>query len=425
MTDAPTALAITPSRDRMVAVLMLALWAAVTILQQWNQWAEDLSAVYLAGWLWQHGQEALIYDAPPAFFGGVADSWLPAMETLGIAQKTSYAYVYPPIWAALLAPVTDWLSPQGFANMATLLQVPLLAVSVWLAGRLIKPDTMPWWLWSGIGIVTLSLTIQPVLAIWHNQPTITVGFLILLAFDRLEAGRPVAAGALLALAAAIKLTPAAFALIFLLDRQYRAIASFAVLGGALGLLSIALAGWPAHAAFLDSIALVKGVSFLSKFNTSLMPAFLAVGSLAGWLSMPDKELAQVIYQSFPAWVSPAISFAALVLILTFGRALAPLAGRSRRTIALFALSVILPLFGPLGWLHYYILPMLLLPGLFGLLPSRTASLLIALVGIPSLTFVFGQSGALPWPIANYTWAMCAAWGAILVGLYAAALRAAR
>ncbi|SPH24946.1 hypothetical protein DEA8626_03979 [Defluviimonas aquaemixtae] len=427
MTDTPAAAsAITPARDRMIAVLLLAFWTVVTILQQWNQWAEDLSAVYVAGWLWQNGQQALIYDAPPVFFGGVAESWLPAMEAMGIADETSFAYVYPPIWAALTAPLTDWLGPQGFVNAVTLVQMPMLTASVWLAGRLLKPAAMPWWLWAVIGLFTLSLSIQSHHAIWHNQPTIAVGFLILLAFDRLEVGRPIAAGAALALAAAIKLTPAAFVLIFLLDRQYRALAAFTIIGGALGLLSIALAGWPAHAAFLDSIALVQGVAFLSAINTSLSPALLALGSAAGWLPMPDTSLPQIVYQTtIPAWLTPAISLAAFALILAFGRALAPLPGRSRRGIALFALAVILPLFGPLGWLHYYVVPMLLLPGLVRLLPLRIAAVLIALVGFPSLALVFAQIGLLPWPIANYTWAMCAAWGAVLAGLFAASRYAAR
>lgn len=416
--------ALSPRSDRMLSAALLAFWVAVTLWQQWGLWAEDLSAVYVAGWLWQNGQPDLIYATPPAFFGGVAASWLPAMEALGIADRTSFAYVYPPIWAVVTAPLTAILSPQGFINAVALVQIPLLAVSVVLAGRLLKPEAMPWWLWTAIGLVTLNLSIQSHVAIWYNQPTITVGFLILLAFDRLDTDHPLAAGAALALAAAIKLTPAAFALVFLLDRQYRAAAAFAVIGAGLGLLSIFLAGWPAHADFLQSLDKVAGVAYLIAINVSLKPALLAAGSAVGVLPAIPRSVFQHIYLSPPGWLAPAFSLAALALIAGFGRALAPLDGHLRRGIGVFALSLVIALFGPLGWLHYYLMPMLLLPGLLGLLPRGPALALIAPVAVLSFAPVFSNIAVLPWPVAAYVWLASAAWLAILAGLHAAARRAA-
>ena len=420
-TDPLPATAINPAFDRWLAAALLAVWAVFTISRQWGVWAEDLSAVYIAGWLWQTGQADLIYDAPKIFFGGIAESWKPAMAALGIEDKVSFAYVYPPLWAVLIAPVTAWLGPQGFLDAATLVQIPMLAGSIFLAGRLLKPERMPWIVWAGLGIAILAFTIHALVAIWHNQPTITVGFLVLLAFERLDRGHPIAAGAALALAAAIKLTPAAFILVFLLDRQFRAVVAFTITGGALGLLSIALAGWPAHAAFLDSLGLVKGVALLSAINISLNTAILSAGSALGWLPYPDPDLPQIVYRdTIPAWLGPALGAAALALIAVFTRALAPLDGRLRRGIGLFALAIILALFGPLGWLHYYVMPMLLLPALVGLLPVAAGAALTALVFLSSLSAIFGQIGVLPWPIANYTWAMCTIWLLVLAALHHAA-----
>ncbi len=414
--------ALTPAQDRAVALAMLALWAVVTTWQQWGRWAEDLSAVYIAGWLWHGGQAALVYEAPRHFFGGVADSWLPAMQALGIADRTSFPYVYPPLWAVLVSPLTGLLSPQGFFDLVTLVQIPLLAASALLAGRILKPAAMPWRVWAAISIATLILSLQSYLALRHNQPTITVGFLTLLSVERLGAGRPVTAGIALAAAAAIKLTPAAFVLVFLLDRQWRAAAAFAVAGATLGLVSVALAGWPAHQAFLASLAHLKGVAYLIAINTSLLPAILALGSATGLMPPVDTTLTQYVYTPVPAWLSPAISALAVGLIAAFWLALRPLPGRLRRGIGLLALSIVLALTGPLGWLHYYLMPMLLLPGLLGLLPVRAAIPLLALVGVPSLTVLLPQIARLPWPIADYTWAMCAAWLAVLASLYVAARR---
>ncbi|OYX42288.1 MAG: hypothetical protein B7Z02_12750 [Rhodobacterales bacterium 32-67-9] len=410
--------------DLRLSVAFLAFWVAVALWQQWGHWAEDLSAVYIAGWLWQNGQPDLIYAAPPAFFGGAAESWTPALEALGIADRTIFPYVYPPLWAVLIAPLTTILGPQGFANAVALIQIPMLAASVLLAARLVKPNGMPLFLWTLIGILVLALSVQSYLALQHNQPTITAGFLILLSFERLGAGRPVAAGAALAFAAAIKLSPAAFALIFLVDRQTRAAASFAIIGGALGLLSILLAGWPAHVDFLTSLDRVAGVAYLIAINVSLKPALLAAGAALGLLPAVDPAIKRFVFGDLPGWIGPALSIAAIALLLGFGRVLAPLDGRLRRGIGVFACSLILALFGPLGWLHYYLLPMLLLPGLPGLLPRGPALALMAPIAVLSLTQAMAFIDFLPWPIANYTWIMCAAWLAVLAGLYAAALRAA-
>lgn len=412
-----------PALDRAFALAMLGFWVLITLLQQWGEWAEDLSAVYIAGWLWQHGQGALVYDAPPAFFGGVAASWLPAMETLGVADRTSFAYVYPPLWAALAAPLTAALSPQGFFNAVALVQIPLLAASVPLAGRLMKPATLPWWIWTSVGLVTLSLSMPSHLAVWHNQPTITVSFLLLLAFERLNAGRPGVAGAALALAAAIKLSPAAFVLVFLLDREWRATASFLLVGAGLAALSVGLAGWPAHQAFLQSLAAVKSVAYLIAINVSLLPGLLAVGSVVGAMPDPDPAATQLIYTAVPVWLSPAISALALVIVAVFVRALRPVQRDLRRNLGVFALSILIPLMGPLGWLHYYLVPTLLLPGLIGLLPRGAVLGVMALIGVPSLYFVFSMISALPWPVATYTWFMSAAWLCVLFAIYRAATRA--
>lgn len=410
---------VNPARDRQASVILLTLWTVVTIWQQWGHWAEDLSAVYIAAALWRSGQPDLIYAAPPGFFGGVAASWLPVMEAIGIGQESSFPYVYPPLWAALAAPLTGVLSVHGFFNALTLVQVPLLAGSVLLAARILKPVVMPLWLWTVLGLLVLNLSIQSHVALWHNQPTITVTFLTLLAFERLGAGRPITAGLTLALAAAIKLTPSAFVLIFLIDRQHRAIAAFVIAGAALAGLSLALAGWPMHQAFLDSLRQVSSSGLLVEINVSLRTALLALGSAIG-IFEPVDFTAPHIYRNPPLWLGPAVTLAGLILIALFLRALATLPGPARRGIGLFALSILLSLFGPLGWQHYYLLPMLLLPGLAGLLPANRAAIPIALIALPSLYFVFDARHLLPWPAATCTWLFAAAWLTVLAALYRAA-----
>ena len=414
--------AVSPTQDLRRAVVMLALWTLYAIWRQWGHWPDDLSALYIAGHLWQTGQTDLIYAAPPGFFGSHAASWDPVMADLGIAGKVTFPYVYPPLWAALLGPVTDLLGPQAFANAVLLIQMPMLAASVLMAARLMRPATMPMLTWALIGIVILLASTQSYIALWHNQPTITVGFLVLLCFTCLDADRPIAAGAALALAAAIKLTPAALVLILLLDRQYRATLSFALFGAALGLLSLALTGTALHATFLDSLGLIQDGALLNAVNVSLLPALMSLGAAIGLGPAFDTQSHLVILSPVPGWLSIGLALTALALTTAFLMALKDKPGPERRATGLFALWLILTLFGPLGWQHYYLLPLLLLPGLIARLTPRAGLLLGLAIALPSIRFVFLTIGFLPWPVANYVWLACPGWLAVLLTLYVRARR---
>jgi alpha-1,2-mannosyltransferase len=413
--SAPTGL--TPAQDLRRALVMLALWTVYAIWHQWGHWGEDLSALYIAGHLWQTGQSDLIYAAPPGFFGGAAASWAPVMADLGISDKIAFPYIYPPLWAVLIAPVSTVLGPQGFADAVTLFQMPMLAASVLMAARLMRPAGMPLHIWAVIGVATLLVSMQSYAALWHNQPTITVSFLILLAFTSLDRGRPVAAGAALALAAAIKLTPAAFVLIFLIDRQYRAIAAFAVIGGALGLLSLVLAGLDMHLTFVESLRAVRGATLLNAVNVSLLPALMSLGSVLGLAAPFDLDAETLLLAPVPGWLTLAISATALVLVAAFLNALRSQPARLRRSIGVLVLSLILALFGPLGWLHYYLMPLLLLPGLFGLFNRSTATALVLPVAILALRPTLFELRELHGGTAIYVWLSCAAWLSVLAALF--------
>jgi len=413
-----------PAQDLRRAVGVLVLWTLYAIWRQWGHWPDDLSALYIAGHLWQTGQSELIYAAPPGFFGGHAASWDPVMADLGIAGKVTFPYVYPPLWAALLGPVTGLMGPQAFANAVLLIQMPMLAASVLMAARLMRPATMPMLTWALIGIVILLTSSQSYIALWHNQPTITVGFLVLLCFTCLDADRPIAAGTALALAAAIKLTPAALVLILLLDRQYRATLSFALFGAALGLLSLALTGTALHGTFLDSLGLIREGALISAVNVSLLPALMSLGAALGLGPAFDTQSHFAILAPIPFWLSTGITLTAIALTTAFLIALRDRPGPERRATGLFALWLILALFGPLGWQHYYLLPLLLLPGLIARLSPRAGLLLGLAIALPSIRFVFLTIAFLPWPVANYVWLACPGWLAVLLILYVRARRAA-
>lgn len=410
---------------RPIAFAMLGLWMAYALWSYWNAMPQDLSAVYVAGWLWNHGQPDLIYAIPDGFFGDQAASWDAVTTAIGGPDFFAFPYVYPPLWAVLAAPVTEILGVRGFNNAMLLVQVPMLAASVLLAGRLARPEKMPFAGWVVAGAVILPLSLQANVALVQNQPTIMATFLILLAFVCLDTGRPVAAGAALALAAAIKLTPAAFALLFLLDRQYRALLAFALIGGALGLFSLALAGIDLHLTFLATVRAIREQALVNAVNVSLLPALMTLGALFGLRPPFDTESTFAVLSPVPQWLQAGISLAGAIAVIAFLVALKDHPGPMRRLIGLLALSIILALFGPLGWLHYYLLPLLLLPALFGLMPRNTALPAAIAVAIVSFRPLLGHIALLPWPVANYLWLSVTAWLLVLATLYRSVSRQGR
>jgi hypothetical protein len=398
------------ARDAWIAMAILGVWLLVALVRQWNHWPEDLSAVYIAGFLWQTGQPELIYAAPEHFFGGHAPSWTPTLLDLGGPDAVTFPYIYPPIWAVLIAPLTRMTDVLGFANAVSLIQFPMLVASILLAARLFRPAAMPLWLWALIGAATLSLSIQSQLTLGLNQPTITVVFLILLSFERMQSGQPVAAGAALAIAAAIKISPVFLAVVFVIDRQYRAFAAFVIVGAILGLMSLFLAGIDMHREFLSALSLPAENTLLSVTNISLKPAILAIMSMVGYGEPMDITRRLIIMNDVPTWLVSLSSLAGLAYCVPVLYALRRWPSAERRVLMLLVLSIIIPLTGPLGWLHYYLLPMFLLPGFIVRLPRSAARITGIAMGFGCLT----GTGAvivliLPQPLAGYVWFQCALW----------------
>lgn len=406
------------------AVLVLALWTGWAIWVHAGQWPEDLSAVYVGAHLWQSGQHALIYATPPQFYGGAAESWTPVMADLGVAGRPTFPYVYPPLWAALLAPVTAHVGVQGFLAAFSTAQVGLMAASVLLADRLFRPPGMTHLLWALLSVVMLSTMVQPYATLWHSQPTILTTFLTLLAFVAIREGRPVAAGVALAVAAAIKLTPAAFAVLFLFDRQYRALAAFLIMGAALALASLLVAGIDLHRDFLASLGRIRTAWLLVPVNVSLRPALLALGSVLGLYPAIDPGVPATILSPVPPVLSALVTLAGAAIAGACLLALRGAPQERRLPLALMVLGIVIPVFGPLGWLHYYMLPLFLLPGIPGLFRPARALLLAAIIVVPSLEPVFAKITLLPWPTADFVWISLAGWLGLLAALCHAARRAA-
>ncbi len=273
-----------PRRTCGAALVMLALWVAYAIWQQWGHWAEDLSALYIAGHLWQTGQIDLIYAAPPGFFGGAAPNGYRSWTELGITDKISFPYVYPPIWVVLIAPLTSDSRRRKASPMLSRCCSPdaRRPRSCWPA-RLLQADHD-----AAVGSGRRSASSRS----WPAHPVLR-GTLAQSADDhrqlpdppRLDQprrrNRPVAAGAALALAAALKLTPAAFVLVFLIDRQYRAHRGLRRHRRRARAVSASRWRVPTCTSSFSQASGSPGHGPSERVNVSLLPALLAAGSALG------------------------------------------------------------------------------------------------------------------------------------------------
>ncbi|WP_198037862.1 glycosyltransferase family 87 protein [Rhodobacter xanthinilyticus] len=375
------------SRARALGLLLLALWAAWAWAWASGIWHADLAAIWFAGHLHATGADDLIYAAPDLFFGGTPPAWAPLQESLGAdAQNIAFPYIYPPLWAGIVAPFAEALSPRGYFRLVLAVHIAMLAGSVLMAERLARPGWMPPLVFIGWGVAGLSVTTVGDTLLLLNQPSITVAFLTLAALSLIEA-RPRLAGLALAGAAAIKITPIAFAALFVQARRPAALLPFALGVGALAMASVALMGWPLHRAFLEQLARAGETSVLIKVNPSLRVLALAAADGLGLAPMQillEDRAGATVLVAMPAWPGRLAAGLALALGVPALALAARRHGRAARTLTALGLALGIFLFGPLSWLHYLLIPMLLLPALGATLgPRPTGAVMLAALAVHS------------------------------------------
>lgn len=383
----------------LLALAVLGLATALPFLTA-QRASEDLLALWLAAMSLAGGAPDLVYASTSPVFTmqPPSDAWLDMAASLGHEGQV-YPYLYPPIWAALVAPLTGILPFQILELAASIVNPLLLLACGWLGWRVTR-STLPM-----VGFVLLSQillygTTVGSIAILQNQPQILVACLTLLTIERCRADAQVGAGAALALAAAIKLYPALFAPVLLARGQYRAFASFLLVGGGLGLASVAIVGWPLHAAFLETVSSVSATAMRLPatfgFDTviaGLLPqaamqeahaATLSGGTPIGWL----------VTEKPPLWIWAGRL--ALIAVL----ALACLRARSLPEVAFYnilwpALLIATALLSPLAWCYYFIAALSLAPSLLDRLGPRNGALLLLAIALPISVQLLQFRAAIP------------------------------
>ncbi|EOM74334.1 glycosyltransferase 87 family protein [Rhodococcus rhodnii] len=285
-------------------------------------------------------------------------------------------FTYPPIAAMLFAPLT--VIPFGLGKLVfTLVSVVALAVTLRVVLDRVWPQLGPRAAWSATVIaVALALQLEPV------RETISFGqinmvLMALVAVDMLTNDPRWPRGLLIGLAAAIKLTPIGFLLLFLVKRDWRTSAH--IVGAALGFTALALVVMPQESAKYWSQTL-PDTGRIGPAYFANNESFKAVISRFG----PPEHIGSVLWL-----VAVAVMLA--VAAIAIWRALA----HDDLVLAALANATAILLASPVSWSHHWVwaAPALLVLTL-GALRAPSTWNVFAANGIGAL-FLIGPQHLLP------------------------------
>lgn len=299
---------------------------------------------------------------------------LTAPGTLYDAQIVDFVNV--PIVALLFTPLS-LLDPPGARLAFSGIGVAALALTILGLARACSLTP-----WATAGVLAMSLLNGPLsysLALGNASHLLLPLLLAVFAAER--AGRDAAAGALLALAAIVKIPLLLLPLHFVLGRRWRALLAFAATLAGLAALSLLLFGLELHRIWFERCIRPFAQGPLAAYNVQSVDGLLARLSTEG--RRQDWS---------PLAVGPAFRILrSALLALLFGVVVAACWPRSeleRRGPGTLGLSIVLVLallVSPISWTHYYVF--LLLPLAFligGWIPAPRGRAWLALVAAGAL-----------------------------------------
>ncbi|MEU6564633.1 glycosyltransferase 87 family protein [Nocardia nova] len=305
---------------------------------------------------------------------GVQAMWDGA-DLYGSLPKTtagiSLPFIYPPFAAVALGPFA--LLPWNAAAVSFFVVATLaLAVTLYLVARRVwGSGGTEVVLWASACAIPLGMLLEPV----HSTldfGQVNLLLMVLVAADCLPRRTRWPRGVLIGIAAAIKLTPAAFVLYFLVRRDYRAAITAAITG-----------------------AIASGIAFALMPHESVKYWFGGMGNVSG-LSGSAFRTNQSIQGVLSRFQVPEPAFTALWALLSLAL-LALVVTAMRRAVADPALAlafnaVFTLLVSPISWSHHWVW---IAPGLLAAvgvatrLPRRQAMIWYAIIIATAVVFTIG------------------------------------
>ncbi|WP_280255647.1 glycosyltransferase 87 family protein [Nocardia wallacei] len=301
-------------------------------------------------------------------------AWWHGADMYGTLPKTTLGvglpFIYPPFAALALSPFA-MLPMHASALAFFVVSTAALAVTLYLVARRYWDGSTEMVLWATACAVPLGLLLEPVHATL-DFGQVNLILMVLVVADCLTARPKWRRGMLIGLAAAIKLTPAAFVLYFLVRRDYKAAATAAITGAVASALAYVVMPGESTRYWFGGMGNVSGLSG-SAFHTNQ-----SIQGVLSRLQVPKPEFTVI-------WLVLAVAL--LALVATAMRQAADTPALALAFNAVFTLLV-----SPISWSHHWVW---IAPGLLAALgaatrlPRRQARLWYAVVAATAVVFVIG------------------------------------
>ncbi|HEX6103757.1 MAG TPA: glycosyltransferase family 87 protein [Alphaproteobacteria bacterium] len=333
---------------RAAIVVGLALWCAfaLPLLLQVGKGGDAVSLA-IAGRLVAGGETTALYAQDEARLAVGDSAWTVEADELGYAGRI-YPYLYPPLIAWLAAPL-DMLGLMQAKLVLLGLTCASLAFALLIAVRSWAPDLLRSGGTLGLAVaVLLSWPLATHVMSINLQPVVILA--IVIAVAAAQGGRSALAGVALAVAAAIKLTPAILILYWIATRRFACVAWFLGASAALLALGVAVAGVDLHLEWLQRMQELAGAIIPTKQNRSLAGLFygIAYGLEGTEAGLPLHPL--------PGWIKAASAVLAVAgaawCLLDSSKARRRPAADAAGQIALILVAMMA---APLAWDHYFLI----------------------------------------------------------------------
>ncbi|MBF6516888.1 DUF2029 domain-containing protein [Nocardia cyriacigeorgica] len=379
----------------------------LTLTTRWSRvvpWCVPvLLAIVVASWLSDHISRGFI-DLEVYRIG--IDTLRDGGDLYGDLPETSFGiglpFIYPPFAALALSPFA--LLPWSVAVVSYFtVSVAALALTLFLVARRMWPQQRGLGWWAAATALPLALLLEPTVSTldFGQVNLILMG---LVAADCLPEKTKWPRGVLVGIAAAIKLTPAAFVLYFLVRRDYKAAMTAAATGATVTALAFAV---------------LPRESFEYWFGGGNM------SGLSGSVFHTNQSIQGVLARfgiSGIAFTALWLVLAALALVLVYAimRKVADVP-----PLALFANALLALLVSPISWSHHWVWVapgLLVLIAYAGRLPLRAAiaGYLVALGAAwvfyyaPHERLPQGEDRELGWSVAQHLVGDAYVWVAVLL-----------
>jgi hypothetical protein len=248
--------------------LVLLVFCVLSVMREIHAPGSDLAPSYLGCRVIADGAQSHLYAHDPVLFNHLYDpAWtIAAIEGRMGGGYNSPPYVQTPLWVWSLQPLCTHLTYRYFKGLFLVLMMFCLAMAIWLvAGHWAPRVFHPGW----IALICTGLYATETFhyAITLVQTHILFVLVTLVAL-MIAKRHPLEAGMMLAMAAAVKITPGLLMFYWLVTKQWKAAAAFVVASLALLGITLAAVGPPVFQAYLQTLGQNSHVLLVAFNNQS-------------------------------------------------------------------------------------------------------------------------------------------------------------